>query len=293
MMTLHEQALGLAKTLLTAESGLLSVLMQMQGVSEFVKLGYTGMFEYCVRGLRLSEAQGSYFVRVAAKSREVPELKAAIDNGELSLSQARRIVSVITVENKAEWIEKAATLKQRDLEKEVAQVNPKAVIREKIRPVAKALNELRVGLTDEQEGLLKQAQDIWSQQTGKAAGLQETLEAALRVFLEKKSPVEKAKRASLRKAKPAPAPKVGRHPIAAPIKHQVHLRDGFQCTETTPQGQRCEQRRWLQLHHVLPVALGGANTVSNLTTLCSGHHRGHHNGIASSLRSSQRRVGRQ
>ncbi|MBI2605974.1 MAG: HNH endonuclease [Deltaproteobacteria bacterium] len=39
---------------------------------------------------------------------------------------------------------------------------------------------------------------------------------------------------------------------------------------------RCEQKRWLQVHHIKPVSLGGGNTLENLTTLCSGHHRMRH-----------------
>jgi hypothetical protein len=44
-------------------------------------------------------------------------VKAAVSQGELSVAAAKRIVSVITPENKSEWIEKAKELKPRELDR--------------------------------------------------------------------------------------------------------------------------------------------------------------------------------
>jgi hypothetical protein len=67
--------------------------------------------------------------------------------------------------------------------------------------------------------------------------------------------------------------KTGRQSISAAIIHEVNLRDGGQCTYVSPDGRRCECSRFLHLHHVKPVALGGENTVENLITICAAHHR--------------------
>jgi alanyl-tRNA synthetase len=67
--------------------------------------------------------------------------------------------------------------------------------------------------------------------------------------------------------------KAGRQSISASIMHEVNRRDGGQCTYVSPDGRRCECNRFLHLHHVKPVAQGGENTVENLITLCSAHHR--------------------
>lgn len=61
--------------------------------------------------------------------------------------------------------------------------------------------------------------------------------------------------------------------IPANIAHQVRLRDRDQCRHTDGLGKRCSQRRYLEIHHIQPVAKGGSNDLSNLTTLCSGHHK--------------------
>lgn len=55
---------------------------------------------------------------------KVPEIKEAVDTGLLSMSKARRLSPVIEKENVQEWIAKAIELPERELEKEVAQMNP-------------------------------------------------------------------------------------------------------------------------------------------------------------------------
>lgn len=72
-----------------------------------------------------------------------------------------------------------------------------------------------------------------------------------------------------------------RRPINSTTAHAVILRDGAQCTAVDLRGVRCPNRRWIHMHHLKPVRLGGQNTLENLTTLCSAHHRMEHAGGAS------------
>jgi hypothetical protein len=61
--------------------------------------------------------------------------------------------------------------------------------------------------------------------------------------------------------------------IARAVKRAVAERDGWQCTYTSAGGKRCSARGRLEFHHLLPYALGGKATVTNLTLRCAGHHR--------------------
>jgi hypothetical protein len=63
-----------------------------------------------------------------------------------------------------------------------------------------------------------------------------------------------------------------RIPLTAAQKHAVYLRDQGKCTHRDHTGNRCEQDRWLDIHHIVPVSLGGSNDPENLTLLCSHHH---------------------
>jgi len=76
----------------------------------------------------------------------------------------------------------------------------------------------------------------------------------------------------------------GNHPkkrgtIPAWVLHKVHERDGGQCTYRGKSGLRCTQKRYLHLHHRVPVAQGGKHHPDNLTTVCSAHHRFLHSSL--------------
>ena len=60
--------------------------------------------------------------------------------------------------------------------------------------------------------------------------------------------------------------------IPAEVRRQVFQRDGLRCTFVDADGRRCEETRFLELHHCLPWALGGLNTADNLTLRCRCHN---------------------
>lgn len=269
---LDNQARKLGANYLQTEGELLVVLMEMKRQGAFSELGFTGIFEYCERALKFSRAQCFYFKSVAEKSEVIPEIKDAILQGELTLSQARRIVPVVNQENSKHWIDQAKNLSQVELEKMISEHNPNAhPVKERIKPVAKDTSELRISVDKETEENLKALQDILSQKLSRAASLTETMAWMSRVCREKFDPIEKAKRAiSSRKQN---EPKPGRRPIPQDVKHEVVTRDKNQCTYVSREGRRCSQKRWLHFHHEKEVRMGGLNTASNLKLLCSTHHR--------------------
>lgn len=268
-----EKARGLAKEYLRTEGELLSLLSEMRSQRIFLELGYTGIFDYCERALGLSRAQAFYFKSVAEKSEDVPEIKQAVVEGKLTLSQARRIVPVVTKENHQVWIAKAHELPQAELEREVTVVNPKAHLRERMKSIAPSLTELRAAVDRETEENLKVLQDLLSQKLGRPATLSDVLRAAAKWLREKLAPDVKPHRPISSGNRPA---KPGRRPVPQWVKRGVIARDGRQCSYVGPEGRRCEQKRWLHFHHKKEVARGGLNTQENLEILCSGHHRLHH-----------------
>jgi len=270
---LHIQAVTLAKTYLSTEGQLLLVLIEMRRRRAFNEYADSNIFEYCLNQLGLSRSQAYYFKSVAEKSEEVPALTQAVVQGELSLSQARRIASVVTRENLGDWIEKSHTLTQETLEKAVSEINPKSQIREKIKPVARQLSEMRVGIDDATERRLKHLQDVLSQKRGKAATLADTIAWLAEDAEKRHSPEQKAQRVSFRKPMKPASP--GRHAIPAKVKHAVIRRQGFQCAYRN-KTSRCSQRRFLDFHHLTPVSGGGLNLATNLVLLCKEHHHGRH-----------------
>ncbi len=251
IMNLDDKARSLAKHYKQSEAELFSVLVEMDTSRLFSRLGFKGIYDYCFTALKLGESQSAYFQKVVRKSQEVPELGAAIQEGKITLSQARRIVPSVTKDNPQEWIEAARTLPQRELERKVTSANPQLVVRERLRPVAPTRTELRVGISVDLEKKLRRLQDILG------GTLEEVLEKAVGETLQRRDPIQKAERAFLRKGGPS-------------IKNAIHWRDGG-CTQPG-----CNEQRYLQVHHIKPRAQGGSEAPENLQVLCSAHHRMRH-----------------
>jgi hypothetical protein len=297
---LHKKALGLAESILANEAQLLEVLVEMHRKKEILALGYAGLFEYVHVGLKLSRARAYYFWKVAEKACEVPLLRKAVAEGRLSISQARRIAPVVTTQNAAHWIAQAEELKQVDLEIAVAKENPRAAIRETVRPLAENLFEFRCMVSSEFTKALAELQDLASRSKGASATLGETLEFMKEATLEKHSARRRALRSAKRAAERAAAVngrEAGSHDVRAPVssgngtpakpamrdghrtaiplpvRHLVVLRDENRCSYTSSDGVRCGQTRWTQLHHPHEVSRGGAHSQANLTILCWAHHK--------------------
>lgn len=244
----------------------------ISSIKVWQKMEYPSLHSYIVQALGISEDNAYQFSRVALKCKEVPKLQEAIDEGKLTVSTARRILTVITPENDDVWITKASGLKQKELEKEVVKENPKEAIKERVKPVAENLSMLQCALTDEEEALLTQVTELESQRTKKPVSRQEAIRAALLLYVKMKDPVEKAKRNSDKPKKPLPT-FVLRRNIPAEVAHQVNLRDNHQCAYKDGSGKRCPHKRWLEKHHIQPYSHGGKHTLENLITLCHTHHK--------------------
>jgi hypothetical protein len=303
---LHEKALQIAKTYLRAESDLISILQAIDDCRGYRELGFKSLFEYATQALGLSESVSYNLITIARKSKEVPKLQEMIRKQEITISNARTIAPVLTSENQERWLSTAATSSKRELEKEIAKEFPQTQVREQARYVSDQRIELKLGISEELHEKFKRVQDLVSTQSGKAASIEETLDAALALFIEKKDPVEKANRAQARMErtqKPVPAqdnkrsassfgpgssvssipsfsliPYPNKNPryIPAWLVHAIRRRDQGQCTYRSSQGVRCSQRRWLEIHHIQPLALGGQNKLENLKLICRGHHQALH-----------------
>ena len=57
------------------------------------------------------------------------------------------------------------------------------------------------------------------------------------------------------------------------VKRAVWRRDGGQCAFVSADGRRCEERAYLELHHIHPYALDGPATAGNIAVRCRGHNQ--------------------
>jgi len=75
---------------------------------------------------------------IAQKAQVIPEMKTLIDEGKLHISNARRIVSIITPENQTQWLEKATTLSQNNLRREIVTHHPEEEAKPRIKPITES-----------------------------------------------------------------------------------------------------------------------------------------------------------
>lgn len=298
----HQRAMQASERFQKSVADLISALEDVEQHQVYLQFGHSSLFQYAVQELRLSESVAYPLITVMRKAKEVPQLKVQMQEGKINLGNARRIAPVLTQANSSEWLDKAATMTQRQLEKEVVRVHPLSAVQERAQYVTENRIRLEVGLSESQMLKLRKAQDLVCQATAKSASLEDTLIALTEFYLKHRDPVEKAKRVTAKKGSLAAQATSGeemvtreesrdseemvtreeskmseeirgRELIPAAILHAVRLRDQGKCAFLNAQGRTCGQTRWLEVHHRVPVSSGGTNSVDNLITLCSGHHR--------------------
>jgi hypothetical protein len=139
------------------------------------------------------------------------------------------------------------------------------------RPVVQALAsdlyKLQVTLSSQGHRRLRRAQDLLRHvlPTGDVAAIVERALALLVADLERKKTAATTRPRAARAARPHT-----RH-IPAAVRRAVWARDGGQCAFVGTTG-RCTERGFLEYHHVVPFADGGAATVENLQLRCAAHN---------------------
>jgi 5-methylcytosine-specific restriction endonuclease McrA len=289
LRSIHERALYRAKKYLVSEAELLESIIEVDQHKLYEKFGLQYLTPYCVTYMGLDETVAGVFVRIARKSQIIPELKQAIVDNEISISNARTIASVITNQNQAEWIEKAKTLSKNKLEREVTSVSPSKAKPEKARHLGNGRVQLVLNLSEEEYEQRCRIKDPVSQSLGKSATDSEVEVAMMSVYQFHKDPVCKTQRAAEKERKckeraasqdVSPQKKDlrsknsrGLRNIPAHVKHAVNLRDRGQCQARHPDGTICRSTRWVHYHHIIPKCRGGNDTPENIISLCSAHHR--------------------
>ena len=295
---LFEEAKVLVARIKSDEARLMEIFRLLQDGNIYKFLGFESVRELAIRGLGMSESQAGTLIFVSRKCEEFPALQSAIETGKLNVTKARKIAAVLEPATCDDWIGKAETLSQRDLERELVKSHPEILIREDIKSVCKDRSELRCGISSEFEKDLERARNLKSRNQKAYASIEETLHAALKIYLEKCDPVRRAERITAKKpAKSSGVGNVSKHSrerknsrvIPAAARHQVDLRDRRQCQDMSS-GRKCCSERFTDIHHVVPISDGGDHSLGNLITLCRFHHDMRHDfGFARYRRCGDRR----
>jgi hypothetical protein len=137
-----------------------------------------------------------------------------------------------------------------------------------IAPLALERYKVQFTVSRETHDKLRRAQDLLRHTvpTGDPAVL---FDRALTLLV---THLERIKLASVQRPRvPRPPTSMSRH-FPASVRRAVWARDGARCAFAGGQG-RCAERGFLELHHVVPYARGGAATVENIQLRCRAHNQ--------------------
>ncbi len=248
----------------------------------YLREGYESLWAYCTQALKLSESGASRWTRAMRAVRRDPSLLMKLAVGKISLcvvaTLADQPVLMAVAEGKSireakEMLAVALFAETGDVAKATA-----APIREKIKIKSPDRVAITIEVDERVRAKIERAKEVLN-----AASLSSVVEKALDLLLDKVDPILRASRRAARSAKsdkvaeaakPAKAPKPARTRAALSrrTRDAVIARDGGRCTFSTPDGQRCNSRRFLEVDHIQPRSCGGTDDPLNLRTLCSSHH---------------------
>ncbi len=290
-----------ARQLVKDERGIIADLIRHLIVIESLKIyameGYSSLFNYCTEALGLSHNKACKRVAAARIARFYPELLTMLENGEVSVSVLALLPPKLTEANYELVIEGIKNRSKREAELFLSTISLDG---EQLPDEPRV--EVKILCPQEVFHKLERAKEIL------APGGQtwaDVLDEALEAFLEKNDPLRKAERAKKRdEAKETRIPveekeaeeseaagaidfipgetqgpgiisgdkdRADRY-IPQAIRHAVTARDEGCCSYVSPEGKRCGTRKFLELDHRIPWALGGQNEVSNLRLLCRAHN---------------------
>jgi len=95
------------------------------------------------------------------------------------------------------------------------------------------------------------------------------IDRALTVLL---AQLERTKLAATDRPRPGRALTPGSRHVAAEVRRAVWARDGSRCAFVAADGRRCQERGFLELHHVVPYAVSGEATVETIELRCRAHN---------------------
>lgn len=243
-----------------ATAALINALREVDARRLYLAEGYSCMFFYCTRRLRLSEQAAYNRIEVARVSRSVPGVLGALEDGALNLTTARLLAPHLTPANESEVLDACAFKSRRDVERFIA---------ERFRTTDEPAG-YKIQFTADQDTYDKlcQAQALMRHQNpyGLIAPIVNKALTLLIADIERHrlGLVERPRRSAK-----ATAPH-SRH-IPAEVRRTVWTRDGAQCAFVGPNG-RCVERGRLEFHHVRPFAAGGSATVDNIELRCRAHN---------------------
>jgi hypothetical protein len=230
--------------------------------------GFHSLYGYCVEALKLSEHAALMRIEAARASRQYPAVLEMLGDGRLTLTNLCLVSRHLTAENYATMLSQVSDKRKEDVQRMLAGRDPRPDAPAVIRPLSEDRYRLQVTIDQEARDALRQAQDLLRHALPNgdpSVIVSRALKLLAADLLKKKTSVGAAPRQPSRMAAR------GRD-LPASVMRAVWKRDGGRCAHRGPNG-RCNSTSFVEFHHVIPFAKGGAATVENIELRCSAHNK--------------------
>lgn len=269
--------------------------------------GYQSIYDFCVRGLNMSEGVALKRIQAAKAAQSFPTILGLVADGDLHLSAVCMLAPHLTPEN-ATGLLQAATRKTKsgvamvlatwfprpdvptsvhvvpsrsydpdhmdDMGLQVVGVAapmsaaPLTTPSAKAAPLSAETVEIRYTWSRSAYEKLCYAQSLLGLGAATSA-VPEVIERAIEALIMMQEKQKFAATSRPREQKSAPT---GRH-IPAQVKREVWERDRGRCTFVSASGTRCQCATRLEYDHIEPVACGGQSTTVNIRLRCRAHNQ--------------------
>jgi hypothetical protein len=294
----------------TAE--LVASLSELDTRRLYLGAGCSSLFTYCTEVLLLSESAAYSRIAAARWARKFPEILDWLADGSLTLTAVSLLKPVMTLRNGAALLNRARHKSRREVERIVAELNPKPDVATLVRKTPAPVNSAQVPSNEPELALvMSQTQPTPAPLPGPAARpadvrplsadtykvqftlsrrgyeqlcrAQDLLRHAIPngdagVIFERalSALVEDLERTKLAATdRPRGSPRTAsKHSrhIPAAVRREVLRRDGERCAYVGTHG-RCRELAFLEFHHVIPFADGGETSAANLQLRCRAHNQ--------------------
>jgi HNH endonuclease len=168
-----------------------------------------------------------------------------------------------------------------------------------IRPLAPERYEIRFTASADMREKLRVAQDLLAHAIP-SGDIAQVFDRALTLLV---ADLSRKKFAATERPRRSRGQSAESRNVPAEVKRLVATPDQRRCTFVAPNGRRCDERRFLEFHHVIPYAAGGQPTVENIQLRCRAHNgyeadlfygpgkRRTRGGVVHDGRATQKRVG--
>ena len=295
-----------------ATARMVAHLVEVESRELHLKGGYGALFEYCRLALCFSEHEAYNRCAAAHAAGRFPVILDMLTDGSINLTTVRLLAGHLTTENHRGVLESARGKRKVQVEEIVAALAPRPDLPTSMRklpailpaapaaalsfavatptptsvaapltatsrrpqatitaPLAPDRYRLQVTISGEAVAKLRLAAEMLGHAVPDGDGA-EVIDRALTSLLRELARKRFAGTEHPRRSKATVD--AGSRYIAAEIKRAVWVRDLGRCA-FVGSDRRCDERRFLEFHHVKPYAVGGPATVDNIQLRCRRHNQ--------------------